>query len=345
MKNLIAISFCLIISTAFAQKRDVYFYRNDGTQTELRENADYIRVVSEPDKGSVLYNVLELYTNGKKKLIGKSSSLESFTPEGTVMTFYPNGAKHTIENYKSGNLAGEMYVYFTNGKLDKVKLYPLVQKNYAADGIAAYDLITSNDSTGKSLVADKNGYYKGDDDSITYIKEIAKIKIEGSIKNGKRDGLWKGTIGDNKMSFTETYKNGELKSGCLTDADGNTYKYSKRLISPMYPGGEKFLSDFLAENIKYPAFARDRRIHGEVLVGFTVTKFGELQNMDITRSVHESIDDEALRVMRLSKNWIPGKYFGLAVDIQFNLPIDFNISFTSTSVAQGDKKRNWPDRQ
>src|SRR5882757_10175817 len=85
----------------FAQKANVYFLRNDGKYTFQRDSADYFRLVSEPDSGSALYNVSELYKNGNKKLIGKSSTIDPPRYEGSCVTFYGNGKRKSLCNYKN----------------------------------------------------------------------------------------------------------------------------------------------------------------------------------------------------------------------------------------------------
>ncbi len=55
---------------------------------QQRDSADYIRVVSEPDSGSTLYNVFEFYPNGVKKLTGKSSTIDPQKYEGACIRYY-----------------------------------------------------------------------------------------------------------------------------------------------------------------------------------------------------------------------------------------------------------------
>src|SRR6201996_6216821 len=109
--SLIAL-FILAFVPAFAQKQNVYFLKNNGTYVNDRDSADYIRIVREPDSASTLYNVLEFYPNGKKKLIGKSSRIDPPNYQGTCMTFDKNGRKKEIQNFKNNLPAGMQYEYF-----------------------------------------------------------------------------------------------------------------------------------------------------------------------------------------------------------------------------------------
>jgi len=76
MKLSFTVIFLLIGGLCLAQKRNVYFLKNDGRYVVTRDSADYIRIVSEPDSGSALYNVAEGYLSGKRKLTGKSSAID-----------------------------------------------------------------------------------------------------------------------------------------------------------------------------------------------------------------------------------------------------------------------------
>ena len=46
-------------------------------------------------------------------------------------------------------------------------------------------------------------------------------------------------------------------------------------IPPVFPGGEKALKRFLAENIQYPEDAREKGIEGRVFVTSIVNKEGK----------------------------------------------------------------------
>lgn len=96
--------------------------------------------------------------------------------------------------------------------------------------------------------------------------------------------------------------------------------------APTYPGGEKARMQFIADNVVYPQVARQDSIAGTVYVSFIIEKDGKVSNVGILRGVHESIDNEAMRVIKLMPAWIPGKQRGQAVRVRFNMPISFRLS-------------------
>ncbi len=96
-------------------------------------------------------------------------------------------------------------------------------------------------------------------------------------------------------------------------------------VMPKYPGGRDAMYKFLAENIKYPQKAKEEGISGKVYVQFIVEKDGQPTNFKILRGVEESLDNEALRVLKIMPKWEPGKQRDKPVRVQYNLPIKFSL--------------------
>ncbi len=94
---------------------------------------------------------------------------------------------------------------------------------------------------------------------------------------------------------------------------------------PSFPGGEPAMMKFLANNIKYPAIAKDANIQGTVYVTFVVNEKGEVKDVKVLRSIGGGTDEEAIRVVQSMPKWKPGKQRGKAVKVQYNLPIRFTL--------------------
>ncbi len=60
---------------ANAQRQNLYFFKKTGQQVKLRDSADYLRIVKEPEPGSELYVVNEHYLDGTNKSRGFSSKI------------------------------------------------------------------------------------------------------------------------------------------------------------------------------------------------------------------------------------------------------------------------------
>lgn len=94
---------------------------------------------------------------------------------------------------------------------------------------------------------------------------------------------------------------------------------------PQFPGGNRAMMAYIGQNIKYPAEAVAKGIEGRVLVQFVVNKEGDLQDIKVMKSIDSLLDQEAIRVISSMPKWTPGKLKGEAVNIQYVLPIQFNI--------------------
>ena len=95
---------------------------------------------------------------------------------------------------------------------------------------------------------------------------------------------------------------------------------------PEYPGGNDGLIKFLSENIKYPKSAEKSGIQGMVVLQFVVEKSGAISNVKVLKSVEKTLDDEAVRVVKSMKRFIPGYNEDHApVRVLYTLPVNFKL--------------------
>ncbi|MFB0499530.1 TonB family protein [Mucilaginibacter sp. OAE612] len=95
---------------------------------------------------------------------------------------------------------------------------------------------------------------------------------------------------------------------------------------PEFPGGLGAFGKFLSTNIKYPATAREQKIQGRVIITFVVEKDGTLSNERIVKGITDDLNNEALRVIKLSPNWKPGMQGNRTVRTQYSVPISFTLA-------------------
>lgn len=94
---------------------------------------------------------------------------------------------------------------------------------------------------------------------------------------------------------------------------------------PQFPGGEDSLVAFLKSNLRYPEEARLAWIQGRVFIGFMVDHNGKIRDVKVLSSVNPQLDDEAIRVVHLMPDWVPGSIGDTRVDVQYILPIEFRM--------------------
>jgi protein TonB len=94
-----------------------------------------------------------------------------------------------------------------------------------------------------------------------------------------------------------------------------------------FPGGQKALLQFLAHNLMYPQRAIEESLQGKCFVRFLVAADGSISNITVARGIFKcpECDKEAVRVVSIMPEWIPGKTDGKAVDSYFYLPITFKL--------------------
>ena len=96
---------------------------------------------------------------------------------------------------------------------------------------------------------------------------------------------------------------------------------------PEYPGGTDGLIKFLAENIKYPRAAEKNGIEGIVVLQFIVEKSGAISNVKVLKSVSKSLDNEAVRVVKKMKRFVPGyNEDHNPVRVLYTLPVNFKLT-------------------
>ena len=89
-------------------------------------------------------------------------------------------------------------------------------------------------------------------------------------------------------------------------------------------GGYEGFYKFLSDNLKYPLVAQRNDIEGKVFVEFVVNRDGHPSDMKILKGIGFGLDEEAKRVIGLSK-WNPGKQRGKPVRVKMVMTIVFKL--------------------
>ena len=114
----------------------------------------------------------------------------------------------------------------------------------------------------------------------------------------------------------------------LPNAKGSE-DFTKAVIQPTFYGlnMETGFRTYVGRNTVYPAEAQMERIQGRVYVEFTIDVDGSVTNVTLLRGVHPLLDAEALRVIKSSPKWTPGKdKNGNAVKVKIQFPVSFRLN-------------------
>lgn len=94
---------------------------------------------------------------------------------------------------------------------------------------------------------------------------------------------------------------------------------------PEFTGGMKAFAKYMERNLRYPSQAQDDGVQGKVFVSFVVEKDGSITDVKILRGIGYGCDEEAMKVIKKSPLWKPGKNKGIPVRVRYNMPINFNL--------------------
>lgn len=93
-----------------------------------------------------------------------------------------------------------------------------------------------------------------------------------------------------------------------------------------YPdGGMDGFYKYISKNLVYPKEAKKKKIEGRVFVQFIVDKEGKITEVKTVKGIGGGCDEEAERLLRESKDWIPAQQRGKTVKVRMNIPIVFKL--------------------
>ncbi|MBL7684151.1 MAG: TonB family protein [Flavipsychrobacter sp.] len=206
---------------------------------------------------------------------------------------------------------------------------------YKKDGI----LVSSGFTSRKGELV-MNGHQK-------YYYEDGSVEEEGVCYNNIRIGEWKHyrrTSG--KLMFTENYflgkrvgqlvgyySSGAVKTrehhmpdGTVTgrtfDEKGKEIRYEQYIQVPVC---KLNVAKFLSRNLEYPEYCVAKNIAGRVEIAILIDDTGDMILATVIKSAHPMLDEEALRVVRLLREWQPGKVDGKPQKMYMTQPITFKL--------------------
>jgi periplasmic protein TonB len=132
----------------------------------------------------------------------------------------------------------------------------------------------------------------------------------------------KGIDGENILPEEDIIKTDPVSEANKEEA--KVFYYVEEM--PSYPGGTDELLSLISKNIKYPEIARRAGVEGKVLLGFVVEQDGSLTGINVIKGIGAGCDEEAVRVLKLVGNWLPGKQNGKAVRVSMVIPFVFKLN-------------------
>lgn len=97
---------------------------------------------------------------------------------------------------------------------------------------------------------------------------------------------------------------------------------------------DETLLRFIADNLRYPAEAAERKLEGTVVVSFVVDEKGQVGQEAVLRDLGSSCGEAALSVVRKMPRWHPAERAGQAVKTKLTLPIRFSLKSQAADEAK-----------
>lgn len=269
------------------------------------ENFKYLRVIKDYVQDKKNYPVIDYYDSGKVLMEGKTENKDDLVNTGQFIYYYENGNRQKIINFKKNKPIGSYFELYENGN-KKLEAEYLEEKR---DNPNFLKIKNYWDKDNNQKVIDGTGFYEENE------KDFFTI---GEVKNGFKEGVWEGSLKNQKITYKETYKSGKLISGESLDENKVTYNYTEIETKPDYKSGDMGFYKYVSKNYRTP---KVQGLKGIVYVTFVVDKDGKIVEPKVLRDIGHGTGVEAIRVLNNCGEWTPGEQRGIKVRCAFSLPI------------------------
>lgn len=113
------------------------------------------------------------------------------------------------------------------------------------------------------------------------------------------------------------------------DATPPTAGPTTQVVKPDQParpvGGTEAFFEWIQQNQKYPALARQRKVQGKVVMEFVIQKDGTLTDIKPVQRLGSGLDEEAIRLIKAAPKWEPATYQGQPMKQKMVLPVLFTL--------------------
>ena len=152
--------------------------------------------------------------------------------------------------------------------------------------------------------------------------ENANAEPDGKVNEFVADGTISGV--ENNAQVVEVDYIHDVAQAPANDDPEKVFQVVE--VQPEFPGGQQEMTKYLQSNLKYPEAAKAAGAEGKAFVQFVVKADGSISDVQIMRSTgNESLDAEALRVVKAMPKWRPAMNKGKAVNVKFVLPIVYKL--------------------
>ena len=356
-KQIIMIVFLLfnIIGECKSQEL-IKLFLNESFEATDSLNASYIRVVK--IENSRFY-ITEQNVKGETTHYGEYISVNPWVEDGITMHYIKPDQLYAKGSYQNVKLVGDWLYYNQDQTVDTVsydldniksitedcssinykKRFNRKETMEIHSVVDSFNVFFENNfhlparTRKNTLTFNANIHFLLEDDGLIQCLKINDIDDEDLITEIQRivskfsyvKKSKKPLIIDFDLMFDgRIFIKYESKDGSIVE-EGYRDAYVIVEEMPSFDGkGHEHFEDFIAENITYPEQAGKYGIRGVVFVQFIVEKDGSVSNVRLIKGVDPLLDNEAIRVVKSSPKWEPGRQKGEPVRVVVNIPIMFS---------------------
>lgn len=99
-----------------------------------------------------------------------------------------------------------------------------------------------------------------------------------------------------------------------------------------FPEGD--FIEWVWQRVEFPKAAMDDKITGVCVVTFSISADGELKSPDVTKSPHWSMNEQFVRILKMSPKWIPAVKKGVIKTERLTLNFNMSTKLTEQQLAQ-----------
>jgi TonB family C-terminal domain len=83
------------------------------------------------------------------------------------------------------------------------------------------------------------------------------------------------------------------------------------------------INEYFRTNLRFPSSAIRDHAQGIIIIGFYITKNGEIDSVRVVKSIRKDLDNEAIRVIKNMPKWKPSTVCGKPVGTSMTQSINF----------------------
>lgn len=269
-----------------------------------------------PHSTALAVNGFEIYVSGQNRQFDKSKLLGSAISGEIKKTYKISDALHESNSIYVLKASSVPAVMIECGFMTDQTDLDFITNSENQEKIA-HDILRGivNYHHSISPASNSTNLQKSEVDTVP-ASEIQKINPEDieSMNVSKEVIVIKLKNGDSIITRTKEYKAFNAKNKKDSAFDHNVI-FTKVEVEATFPGESEGWSAYLVKNLKYPKEAIDKKIEGNVVIQFIVDKEGNISKVEaISGPTTGGLREEAIRVMKSSGKWIPGKQNAHPVD-------------------------------